>query len=329
MKALVFEKNGLENLRFQDIEDPKVGDHDVLIRVRIGGINPIDYFVVNYLRVTPIPHIPGAEFAGIVEKVGSHVRDLKVGDKVVIYPRVHDGKCDLCLSGYEMICRNGGIVSVITNGGFSEYAVFPERNVFKIPDEITWDIAGSLTVSALTSYHALKEANVRAGEYVVVFGASGNTGMFVVQLAKLFGAKVIAISRKQWLKEFGADVVIGYHEVNKVKEITEGKGADVVINSLGSEFFDKSLEVVGSKGRIVTFGTLTGQEVKINLSTVYSKHISLIGVTGGSKRELLELINMANKLKVKIWKRYNLSEGSTAISSVFDKNRDGRIMLEI
>ncbi|WP_338603684.1 alcohol dehydrogenase catalytic domain-containing protein [Sulfolobus tengchongensis] len=330
MKALVFDKSGIENLKVKEIEEPKLGPHDVLIRVVKSGLNPIDYFVVNYIPVKPMPHIPGAEIAGVVEKVGEHVKGLNKGDKVVVYNRVFDGSCDLCLSGKEMLCRNGGIMSVVTNGGWSEYFSVPDKNVFKIPENMNWDLAASLPVAALTSYHALRELEINPNDIVVVFGASGNTGIFAVELAKKFGATVIAVSRKNWLKEIGADYVVGYNEVvEKVKDITSGKMANIVINSLGSSVWDKSLEVLGYDGKLAFFGTLTGGEVKVNLSSLYGKHIKLVGTTGGSRKELMELINLCKDCKVKVWKTYSLEEGAEAVKQIMSENRDGRIMLQI
>src|SRR5919106_3329658 len=182
MKAAIFEKPGLENLKIIDnIEKPRIDDHDVLIRVKVTGINPIDHFVVSGAlpKIDPIPHIPGAESSGIVEELGSHVNNsqLKKGDRVVVHNKVFDGTCDMCLNGLDMICRNGGLIGAIMNGGFAEYIAVPERNVFKIPDDLDWDIAASLPVTSLTPYHALKEASLRINEYLLVFGASGNTGM--------------------------------------------------------------------------------------------------------------------------------------------------------
>jgi D-arabinose 1-dehydrogenase-like Zn-dependent alcohol dehydrogenase len=128
------EKPGLENLKImQDVEEPKITDHDVLIKVKMSGINPIDHFAVSGSRETkPIPHIPGAESAGEVEKIGKQVTGVKQGDRVVVYSRVFDGTCDMCLKGYEMLCRSGGIFGIMTNGGVAEYTAVPEKNVFKM-----------------------------------------------------------------------------------------------------------------------------------------------------------------------------------------------------
>ena len=135
MKAAVLEKPGLENLKVIDnLEKPRIDDHGILIKVKITGINPIDHFVVSGAlpKIEPIPHIPGAESSGIVEEIGHHVDDgrIKKGDKVIVHNKVFDGTCDMCLNGLDMICRNGGLIGAITNGGFAEYMAVPERNVF-------------------------------------------------------------------------------------------------------------------------------------------------------------------------------------------------------
>ncbi|HEY4674906.1 MAG TPA: alcohol dehydrogenase catalytic domain-containing protein, partial [Candidatus Bathyarchaeia archaeon] len=237
MKALIFEKNGLENLQVRDLETPSAGPDDVLVKVKMAGVNPIDFHAVEGIpNVKPMPHIPGAEFAGIVDEVGSHVSTLKKGDKVTIYSRVFDSLCDMCISNNEMLCRNGGIIGVVSNGGYAEYVAIPEKNAFKIPDNLSWDMAASLPVAALTPYHALKMAELTINENLVVFGASGNTGMFAVQLGKKFGANVIAVSSKTWVKDLGADYVASHEDaIEKIREATSGRMADVVLNSLGSE----------------------------------------------------------------------------------------------
>jgi D-arabinose 1-dehydrogenase-like Zn-dependent alcohol dehydrogenase len=154
----------------EGVEQPTITDHDVLIKVRTAGVNPIDHFTVanamgvkpsvsSAAGVKPIPHIPGAEVTGIIENVGKNVTALKDGDNVVLYNRLFDGTCDMCLNEYEMLCRNGGIIGVNTNGGFADYIAASEKNVFKIPDSVQFDVVASLATTTLTPYHALKEGN--------------------------------------------------------------------------------------------------------------------------------------------------------------------------
>ena len=273
MKAAIFDKPGLDNLKVIDnVDEPKIGDHDVLIKVKLAGVNPIDHSVVSGMlpRIVPFPHIPGAESSGIVEHVGSEINDssIRKGDRVAVYNQVFDGLCDMCLNGLDMICRNGGLIGAITNGGFAEYISVPERNVFKVPDKMEWEVAASLPVTSLTPYHALNEASIKLNEYLLVFGASGNTGMIAVQLGKKMAAKVIAVSRDIWIKsDFGADFVISDYDkiVENVKEITHGKMADVVLNSLGISTWDSSFASIGINGRWVAFGGLSGADVKLNV----------------------------------------------------------------
>jgi NADPH:quinone reductase-like Zn-dependent oxidoreductase len=337
MRAAIFETPGLENLKVVDTaEGPKTGDHDILIKVKVAGVNPIDYFVVSgsLPKVDPVPHIPGAESSGIVEEVGSHVNEdrIKKGDRVVVHNKVFDGTCDMCLNGLDMICRNGGLIGAITNGGFAEYISVPETNVFKISDNLDWDIAASLPVTSLTPYHALKEASLKINEYLLVFGASGNTGMIAVQIGKKMGAKVIAVSRDSWIKsELGANYIISNYDkvAEKVKEITQGKMADVVLNSLGIGTWDSSFASVGINSRWVAFGGLTGADVKLNVQSLYSKQIKLIGSTGGTRKEMQELIDISPELKVRVWKKFDLENVKEALQALFAKERDGRILLNI
>lgn len=330
MKALVFEKGGLDNLGVQDVEKPVIGSYDVLIKVKMAGVNPIDYRVVDSMpNVKPMPHIPGAEFAGIVDQVGDHVTSLKKGDRVTVYNRVFDGLCDMCVSNSEMLCRNGGIMGVITNGGYAEYAAVPEKNAFKVPDEVSWDVAASLPVAALTPYHALKEAELKAYENLVVFGASGNTGNFAVQFGNKFGANVIAVSRKSWLRDFGADYIFGYEDaIEKIREVTSGRMADVVLNSLGSETWNTALDATGFNGKLVFFGTLTGSRVDLALDRIYGRQIRIIGTTGGNRKELQEIIPISKSLKLRVWEKFKLEDGMRALRSLSAKERDGRILIE-
>jgi D-arabinose 1-dehydrogenase-like Zn-dependent alcohol dehydrogenase len=334
MRAAIFERQGLEYLNIkEDVEQPTIRNRDVLIKVKSAGVNPIDYITVsNIPGIKPLPHIPGAEVTGIIEKVGNHVTDLKEGDKVVVYNRIFDGTCDMCLNGYEMLCRNGGIMGVNTNGGFADYIAASEKNVFTIPDDVQWDVAASLATTTITPYHALKEASLKLNEFLVIFGASGNTGTMAVQFGKKMGARVIAVSKDSWIKtDFGADYIISDYDkvVDQVQDITQGKMADVVLNSLGVNTWENSFSCVGLNGRWVTFGGLTGAEVKLNVQSLYSKQIKLIGSTGGTRKDFSEIIDMSSELKVRVWKRFKLENAKEALQALFAKERDGRILLDI
>jgi NADPH:quinone reductase-like Zn-dependent oxidoreductase len=334
MRAAVFERQGLDNLNVkEDVQQPTIADYDVLIKVKAAGVNPIDYLTVsNIPGIKPLPHIPGVEVTGVIEKVGNHVTTLREGDKVVVYNVIFDGTCDMCLNGYEMLCNNAGILGVITNGGFADYISASEKNVFKIPDNVQWDVAASLATTTKTPYHALREASLKLNEFLVIFGASGNTGMMAVQFGKKMGAKVIAVSKDNWIKtDFGADYIISDYDkvVEQVKDITQGKMADVVLNSLGVNTWENSFSCVGANGRLVTFGGLTGADVKLNVQSLYRKQIKLIGSNASTRKEFREVIDMSEELKVRVWKRFKLEDAKEALQALFAKERDGRILLEI
>jgi len=155
--------------------------------------------------------------------------------------------------------------------------------------------------------------------------------MMAIQFAKRMGAKVIAVSKDEWVKDFGADYIISEYDkvVEKVKDITNGKMADVVINSVGIGTWESSFESVGINGRLVTFGGLTVADVKLNVQTLYTRQVKLIGSSRGTKAELKDLINISKELKTKVWKRFKLDKTKEAIQALFAKERDGRIMLEV
>ncbi|BBD71842.1 alcohol dehydrogenase [Sulfodiicoccus acidiphilus] len=311
-----------------EVEDPHPKRGELLIDITKASVNPIDYYTITSLKVSPLPHIPGTEFTGTVSQLGEEVKGFSEGDRVAIYTRFFDGRCDMCIKGREMLCRNGGRIGVDTDGGFAEKIAVNSLQAFKFdgPEEI----AASLPVAALTAYHALKEAEVKLGTIVVVLGASGNTGMFATQLARKMGATVIAVSRKSWPKELGANEVVDYSEAEKVvREVTDGKMADVVINSLGAGFWDSGMNLLGVDSKLVTFGTLTGHEVKLDLSKLYSKHVKLIGTNRGSLREFSELVEICRDCKVRVWKEFELEEGADAVRSVLSRERDGRVLINV
>ncbi len=315
MKAiLIRQPSGLQNTNIEEVEDPK---EPVVIRVTSAGLNPIDINVilgkVNY-TISPYPHIPGAELVGVVEKVPSGSK-LKVGDRVMVYSKIFDETCDRCTAGLEEICRNGGVIGAVTNGGYSEFFGAKEEQLIPIPDSMNFDDAVSLPVGGLTAYHALKRSGLKSGERLLVVGGSGNTGWYALVLGKLMGARVFYVSRKRWVGETGAT------EWNKEK-------VDVIVNSLGSDAWDPYMDYLDTNGRLVTFGTLTGRETKLNLAQLYTGERTIIGSTGGTRKELGELARLVseNHIKSRVWKTYNFSEFKKAIEEY--GNREGRIVLQ-
>ena len=329
MKAWVLSKNGIDNLNLKEVEKPQVKAGQVLVKVKAVGLNPVDSMVINFIPVNS-EKIPGAEFAGEIEEVGEGVKELKKGDRVSIYNRYFDGTCSYCKSGNEMLCENGYIFSIGSNGGLAEYIAIDEKNAFKLPDSVNFELAASLPVAALTSYNALERTKAQKNEFVVVIGASGNTGVFALQFAKMLGANTIAISSKGWVKDFGADYVIGYENaLEEIRKITNSHMADVVIESIGEKFWDLGYSLLSKNGRMVAFGMETGSNAKIDISQLYSKQLSILGATGGSIKQISEVVNKSKDLKVKVWKKFNFQETKEAFKENNSGEKDGRIIIEL
>lgn len=336
MRAAFFDKPGMDNLRVGEFENPRPGPGEVLIRVRFAGVNPVDYFIINR-GGKPMPHIPGAEFSGVVEALGQGVSGVNVGDEVVVYVGLFDGTCRYCLMGREEACINpAGMIGADTQGGFAEYAVVPARNVIKLPKGVTLEAAATVPVGALTAYHLVERVNVGLGELVVVMGATGNVGTYAVQFSKLRGATVIAVTRRasrvaQQLRELGADYVVTPSELEGlVKELSGGLGADVVIDSVGQATWSLGFNVLAKYGRWGTAGSLTGGDVTLSIPSLYRREVSLVGSTGGSRAELIKVLELMSKglVKAPIHARLSLDRVKEAFDIMFKgEDRVGKVLL--
>lgn len=323
MKAvLVHKPYGDENVTVSEIPDPSPKKGEVLIGIRYAVLNPVDVNTIRNKTVYGLkwdPHIPGAEVFGVSQTDGEKIRK---GERVVVYPRWSDGTCKFCRSGREYLCESGGIFGVFSSGGFCETISVPEKMVVKVPETIKDEDAVSLTVGGLTAYHALKMARATSDESLLVYGASGNTGVYAVLLGKELGMAVYAVSSKDWVAGFGAD------QVFRSDEIPADLKTDVVVNSLGGTVFSDSLNHVNRGGRIVTFGVFTGANTEINLGRIYPNEVQILGSTGGSLAELKELISIMEKSgkSMPTHHVYKFDQIRDAISE-FPKRTKGRILL--
>ncbi len=322
--AIVREPFGIDHIGIEEVEEPVAGPGEIIVRVSLGSLNPIDMTVTGNKTVygiRPVPHIPGSEIFGIAESDG---KMIKKGDRVAVYPRIYDGTCNNCLEGREYLCRNGGILGVVTNGGFCEKIAVREENLVPLGDSIPDSIAASLTVSALTAYHALRRASVKGGESILIYGASGNTGIFASQIARSLGMEVHCVTRKQWMKDYGAD------HVYSAENIPGDLKADVIINSLGSRFWTDSIGHLSPSGRLVTFGVLTGTDAALKISQLYTQELSIIGSTGGSRKELNELIRLCSMFGYRApeHRKYALEDIRDAMLE-FEKRESGRILIKM
>ena len=266
MKALVCKELGLaDKLELaDDWAEPELGDHDVLINVKAAGLNFPDVLIIQgkYQIQPELPFIPGGECSGVVEAVGPDVTRFKVGDKVL---------------------------SMGASGAFCEKIAANEYAVFPMPEGLSFEQAAGISITYFTSYYALKQrANIQPGETLLVLGAAGGVGTTAIELGKLMGAKVIAAAssaeKLELCKQLGADEVINYNEVSlkdTVKELTGGKGVDVVYDPVGGDYAEPAIRSMAWNGRYLVIGFASGPIPKIPLNLTLLKGCSLVGVFWG------------------------------------------------
>jgi len=266
MKALVCKELGLaDKLELaDDWAEPELGDHDVLINVKAAGLNFPDVLIIQgkYQIQPELPFIPGGECSGIVEAVGPDVTRFKVGDKVL---------------------------SMGASGAFCEKIAANEYAVFPMPEGLSFEQAAGISITYFTSYYALKQrAKLQPGETLLVLGAAGGVGTTAIELGKLMGAKVIAAAssteKLELCKQLGADEVINYNEVSlkdTVKELTGGKGVDVVYDPVGGDYAEPAIRSMAWNGRYLVIGFASGPIPKIPLNLTLLKGCSLVGVFWG------------------------------------------------
>ncbi len=345
MKAAVFYEHGSsEKLQIVDIDIPEYGENEILIEVKVFALNRLDIWVRNgspYLKLQ-LPHIGGSDFAGIVNKVGKNVKSVKIGDKVVINAGLSCGNCIKCMKEQESECINFSMIGEHSWGGAAEYAVVPEKNVVKIPDDFEIKEAAAAALTTMTAYRMMRKSNIERGDLVLVIGASGGVGVMSVQLAKYFGATVIALTssenKAKRLIEIGADYTVNYsnnenwsREVYELSKKLDRKGIDIVFDSVGEQVFEQAIKSLSTGGRYVTCGATTGNTGKINIALLFWKQLYIMGSTMASDNEFREAMKLVFDKKVHaiIDSEYMIDDISKAHNKLENKNHFGKILLKV
>jgi NADPH2:quinone reductase len=300
MKAVVCREHGLpEKLELvDDWAEPQVGEHDVLVRVKAAGLNFPDVLIIQgkYQFQPELPFIPGNECSGEVEAVGAAVTRYKVGDK---------------------------IISAAGTGAFCERIVANENSVFPMPEGLTFEQAAGVSITYFTSYYALKQrANLQPGETMLVLGAAGGVGTTAIELGKLMGAKVIAAAsseeKLELCRQLGADEVINYSTTSlkdAVKELTGGKGVDVVYDPVGGDYAEPAIRSMAWNGRYLVIGFASGPIPKIPLNLTLLKGCSIVGVFWGrftGEEPKVHLQNIAE-----LWELFAEGKLNPVVTDVF------------
>ena len=272
---------GVEALRWTEIPTPVPGPDDVLIEIKAASLNFPDMLIVQnkYQMKPPLPFVPGSEYAGVIQAVGTNVKNLAIGQAVA------------CLSG---------------TGGFGTHTLAPANLCISLPEHFPMVDAAAFIMIYATSFHALVDrAQLKAGETVLVLGAAGGVGSSAIQIAKAVGARVIAASstkeKCELCKSLGADDVINYSQENlrdQIKLLTQGKGPDVIYDPVGGDFTEPAFRSIAWRGRYLVVGFAAGPIPSLPLNLALLKGASIVGVFWGdfAKREPLANTQMMNTL---------------------------------
>ncbi|MED1801011.1 quinone oxidoreductase family protein [Brevibacillus porteri] len=324
MKAiLVTELGGPETMKYTEVEMPTMSPTQVLIRVEMTSVNFAD-IKSRYGKkgAAKLPFIPGLDATGVIEQVGAEVQSLKVGQRVIAFP---------------------------ANGSYAEYIVADESLTFALPDHIRTETAAACPVVSFTSYQLLaKVARIAKGETVLIHAAAGGIGTTAIQLAKLLGAgRVIGTVGNEAKAELalsaGADHVICNDRedfVEKVRELTDGAGADVILDSISGTVSERSLECLAWYGRLVHFGNASGEIGQIKTIDLHASCRSVLGFSFGTTRKLRPnllqdtakqvLEYLANgQLDIKIGKHFALEDAASAHAWVESRASTGKVLLDV
>ena len=307
MQALTLtEVGGLDRLVLQEVPAPALGSsHDVRVRIRCAALNRVDLFVTEGLPDLPtsFPHIVGSDGAGVVESVGAEVTGVRPGDRVMLNPGVSCGRCAECQQDQEPLCPDFAILGEHRSGTAAELVVVPAANVAPVPAEMSWPQAAAFSLSMLTAWRMLSgRAGLRAGETVLVWGVGGGVGMAALQIGVLLGARVIVTSgsddKLAFARGLGAGVTLNHGTDDVVAAVTRetgGRGADVVVDSVGERTWELSLRAVRRGGHIVVCGATTGPRAGFDLRRLFWRQWSILGSTMGSRREYAEIVRLAHQ----------------------------------
>ena len=322
MKAIQCVEWGLpERLVLAEVPLPEPKDGEVRVKVEAAGVNFPDALIVQkkYQVQPPLPFTPGTEVAGTVDAVGAGVRHLKPGDRV------------------------GALVGL---GGFAEYVCAPAALTVPLPPGVSADQAAAFTLTYATSHHALFDrGQLKAGETLVVLGAGGGVGLAAVELAKIAGARVIAVASSDAklavARDHGADETINYSAADlrdALKAATSGKGADVVYDPVGGKYTEAALRSLAWRGRLLVVGFADGTIPQIPANLLLIKGTSAVGVFWGefARREaaanaamLKELFGWLadGRLRPHVSKTYPLAQTPQALDALLARKAVGKLVI--
>ncbi|MFN3179457.1 MAG: zinc-binding dehydrogenase [Thermus sp.] len=342
MKAVVMEaRGGPEVLKVAEVPTPEPGPKEVRIRVKAAALNHLDIWVRKGVASPklPLPHILGADASGVVDAVGPGVTGFVPGDEVVVNPGLSCGHCERCLAGEDNLCPRYEILGEHRFGAYAEYLVVPEVNLLKKPQNLSFAEAAAIPLTFLTAWQmVVDKLQVRPGEDVLVMAAGSGVSVAAIQIAKLFGARVIATAgseeKLRKAKELGADETVNYTHPDwpkEVRRLTGGKGADKVVDHTGALYFEGVIRATANGGRIAIAGASSGYEGTLPFAHVFFRQLSILGSTMGSKSRLFPILRFVEqgKLKPVVGQVLPLEEAAEGHRLLEERRVFGKVVLRV
>jgi len=342
MRAAYFERHGgPEVLVVGDLPEPALRPGTVKVEVAAASLNHIDLYVRRGMPgiEVPMPHIPGCDAAGSVAEVGEGVTHVAPGDRVLMNPSVSCGRCEFCVRGDATLCLGYQLIGETSNGTCCERIVIPGDNAIPIPDHLSFTHAASLPLVFVTAWRMLiTRARLRAGEEVLVLGASAGVGIACIQIAKVAGARVLAAAssaeKLALCQELGADELIDYAQedvVRKVRALTDKRGVDVVVDYVGKDTWVSSLRCLARGGRLVTCGATTGYNPQTDLRHIFFRQLEILGSTMGSRNELMAPLRLlfAGRMRPVVGAVYDLEEIAEAHRAMEERRVLGKAVIRV
>ena len=340
MRALVA-RNWNEPFVPEERPDPQPGPGEAVLKVRAAGVGLTLLVMRSGVFGGDAPRIMGHELAGDIVAVGEGVSTVAVGDRCAVYFYLTCGHCRRCLSGRETLCENhGGFVGVHADGGFADYVSLPARNFLPMPDGLSYEAAAIAVDAVNTNWHCMRDrARITPHDTVLLVGAGGGVGVHGVQVAKTFGARVIAADisddKLAFAREWGADEVINVRAVadlpGEVRRLTAGQGADVAVDYVGrTDTLQDCIDSLAREGRAVAVGTRPegNQAIVASVDLVLNEK-SVLGSRHSSRGELLETLALMARgvIQPAIGRRAHFTQVETLLDEIAAERLLGRGLL--
>jgi NADPH:quinone reductase-like Zn-dependent oxidoreductase len=342
VKAAVFYECGdASQIQIADVPMPQVRPGQVLIRVQASAFNHLELWSLQGPADESyrFPMWTGSDICGVIEQLGHNVSGWAAGEAVVVNPSLSCGRCGRCLEGEVSQCDDYDILGSSGNGGNAEYVVADADKLMRVPPGFDFSRAAAAPLAYQTAWRALvKRAKVQPGEDVLVLGASGGVAVAAIQICKMVGTRVFAItSSKEKTKKcltLGADFALDRKKSNpfeEVRRLTNGHGVDLVVENVGASTWGESQGILRKAGRIVTYGRTTGREAVTNLSLLFWNEQTHIGSTMGSLSDFHEVMEQvfSGKIVPVIDSVYPLDQAREAYARYERGEQFGKIILKV